>query len=182
MNITKFIDTNCLTPDFPKPGVQFIDIFPLLQKFNFRDCQKLSISEPIIFVPEARGFLFYSFLGADRCIPLRKQGKLPGTLHTIPYEKEYGQDVYQFQEAVLRSFLTNQIPFDYPIPVTIFDDIIATGKSMRAVIDYLNNLTISNSFATYKFKVSNVYSYIYIKSLNAKSLLSDVNIHSVYEY
>lgn len=178
MNITKFIDTNCITPDFPKQGVNFIDIFPLLKRFKFQDCNKLSIPEPIIFVPEARGFLFYPILGAERCIPLRKNGKLPGDCFTIPYEKEYGKDIYQFKASALYQFLSTEIPFDYPIPVTIFDDIIASGKSMRAVIDFINSLKIGN----YTFKVSNVYSYIYINALNAKSLLSDVKVHSVYEY
>ena len=124
-------------PDFPVPGVNFVDIIPLMQdKALFRslitDLGALCAS-PNILAPEARGFLFGApmLIGTDniqRMIPLRKKGKLPhaeGDLICVDIIKEYGKD----QVFYRRSDLVACIAEDGFINVTFFDDVPAAAEA-----------------------------------------------------
>ncbi|KAL8717242.1 MAG: hypothetical protein Q9225_005495 [Loekoesia sp. 1 TL-2023] len=124
-------------PDFPTPGILFEDILPLfsdplLHKSLIRALE-LQVTDsygqkqtPDVFVGlEARGFLFGPSLalklGAG-FVPVRKQGKLPGTTETAAFEKEYGKDFFQIQSDGIKPGQR----------VIIVDDIIATGGSAAA--------------------------------------------------
>lgn len=118
--------------DYPKPGIIFRDITPLLQN---HDAFKSSIealkqrygSKGItqIAAIEARGFLFGSalayVLGCGVTL-LRKPGKLPGKVVSQTYELEYGSDELQMHEDALT---TND-------KVLIIDDLLATGGTVLA--------------------------------------------------
>ena len=87
-------------PDFPQKGIQFVDIFPILQ--STKATEKVTDyfvnylkdkSVDVIVGIEARGFFFASLVAVRMgipFIPIRKMGKLPGDCHQIVYQKEYG--------------------------------------------------------------------------------------------
>ncbi|KAK3329507.1 phosphoribosyltransferase-like protein [Apodospora peruviana] len=130
-------------PDFPIPGIQFIDILPLfqdhaihtalvraleLQVLNFAAAagSDIPFQKPDVIVGlDARGFLFGPSLALRLnagFVPVRKQGKMPGPCVTAAYEKEYGTDYFQIQEGAIKPGQK----------VLVVDDIIATGGSAAA--------------------------------------------------
>jgi adenine phosphoribosyltransferase len=121
-------------PDFPKPGIMFRDITPLLAH---PDAFKQSIVQmadqfrgrkiDAILAAEARGFLFAAPLAIElgaRLVPVRKPGKLPYKAHTYKYDLEYGSDTLQMHIDAL-------LPGDQ---VLLVDDLLATGGTMEACI------------------------------------------------
>ena len=121
--------------DFPKEGILFIDLLPLLGDSDIfawvvREIA-VRISSPNVAVPEARGFLFASPLltvpgGVKSLLIFRKSGKLPARaddLVKIPIEKEYGDDSLYFRKSDLKAARTE----DGSVEVTVFDDVLATG-------------------------------------------------------
>jgi len=125
--------------DFPKKGINFLDIFPILRNplafetlithlvHHITSVTIPRIGERIDVVAglDARGFLLGPIialrLGAA-FVPIRKKGKLPGECVTALYEKEYGVDAFEMQaDAVQKG---NR--------VIIVDDLIATGGSAKA--------------------------------------------------
>ena len=130
--------------DYPIKGIEFIDIMPLiLQKETLSEIVEKFTSEikdknvDYIVAPEARGFLFGVAI-ADRlnigCLPVRKQGKLPPTTVEIlvEYEKEYGKDVLELPKLVNDSYKGKKF--------YIIDDIYATGNTMKAIKEAIENL------------------------------------------
>jgi adenine phosphoribosyltransferase len=120
-------------PDFPKPGVLFKDITPLLgDARTFRLCAELleervrALRVPTLVVGiESRGFIFGSVL-AQRLgvgfVPVRKPGKLPYRKTTITYETEYSTDKLEMHEDAIRA----------GTGVIIVDDLLATGGTAAA--------------------------------------------------
>src|SRR5258707_418549 len=119
-------------PDFPKPGVLFKDITPLLSDpaaFGFA-IARLSAhyaTRPIdaIAAAEARGFLFAAPMALELLkplIPLRKPGKLPYKTHSFKYDLEYGS-------AELHMHIDGVKP---GARVLMVDDVLATGGTMAA--------------------------------------------------
>ncbi len=100
-------------PDFPKPGILFRDITPLLQcPAAFRETIR-QLAEPfrgqgieLIAAAEARGFIFAAPLALELnagLIPIRKPGKLPGKTLSHTYDLEYGTDTLQVHaDAIIR--------------------------------------------------------------------------------
>ena len=122
-------------PDFPKPGILFRDITTLIKdKKAFKSSVELIAQkfaqEKIDYVVgvEARGFIFGGAL-ATRLnvgfIPIRKKGKLPAKTKSITYNLEYGTDTLEIHQDALN-------PGD---KVLIIDDLLATGGTVRAVVD-----------------------------------------------
>jgi adenine phosphoribosyltransferase len=119
-------------PDFPKPGILFKDITPLLAEPRaFRHAIDLladryaSQNVDVVAAAEARGFLFAAPLALrlnKPLVPLRKPGKLPHKTHSLRYDLEYGS-------AEL------QVHIDAVSPgarVLLLDDLLATGGTMEA--------------------------------------------------
>ena len=89
-------------PDFPKPGIMFRDITPLLSAPEaFRHTIKLfadhyrAAKPTAILAAESRGFIFAAPLAIDlgaAFVPVRKPGKLPFKTHQFQYDLEYGSD------------------------------------------------------------------------------------------
>jgi adenine phosphoribosyltransferase len=129
MDLTKYIRD---IPDFPKPGILFKDITPLLaepaafQHAIDRFAERYQ-SRPIdvVAAAEARGFLFAAPLALQLrkpFVPLRKPGKLPHTTHWFAYELEYGTaELHVHIDAVKPG-----------ARVLLIDDLLATGGTMHA--------------------------------------------------
>jgi adenine phosphoribosyltransferase len=122
-------------PDFPKPGIIFKDITPLLAdaKVFKQSCQKIAdLAEQVDYLAgiEARGFIFAAAAASlinKGFIPIRKVGKLPSETISQSYDLEYGQ-------ATLETH-ANIIPAGKK--VLIVDDVLATGGTAIAAIDLI---------------------------------------------
>jgi adenine phosphoribosyltransferase len=121
-------------PDFPKPGIMFRDITPLLaapRAFqhvidSLADHYRDSRINAVV-AAEARGFIFAAPLALAlqaRFIPVRKPGKLPFDTHSFHYDLEYGTDSLEMHtDAVMQADR-----------VLMVDDLLATGGTMGACI------------------------------------------------
>lgn len=120
-------------PDYPKPGILFQDITPMLasaEAFNLilKEMSKHCAAAEVIAGIEARGFIFGSALAAHTelsFVPIRKSGKLPYQTISEKYGLEYGSDEI---EVHVDAFLPNQ-------KVLIVDDVLATGGTLLAAIE-----------------------------------------------
>jgi len=122
-------------PDFPKQGILFKDIMPLLQdphalRYAVDRLAEFSASKKpdVILGAEARGFILgaavaYS-IGAG-FVPARKPGKLPWQVTTAEYALEYGVDTLEIHADAIRSGQR----------IVIHDDLLATGGTARAKVE-----------------------------------------------
>ena len=126
-------------PDFPKDGIIFKDISPILANPElFSDLiDKISTytfyqeTDAIIAI-DARGFILGSAIAKTIKKPLilaRKKNKLPGVLIQESYGLEYGNDSLSIQESSIQPFSK----------FVIVDDLLATGGTAKCVIDMLEN-------------------------------------------
>ena len=119
-------------PDFPKPGILFRDITPLLADADAFAHAIERLAEPwrgerldALAAVEARGFLFAAPLAITLgvgVIPVRKPGKLPAETIAHEYELEYGRDRLEMHAGVLRPGAR----------VLVVDDVLATGGTAAA--------------------------------------------------
>jgi len=127
-------------PDFPKPGVVFKDITPLLaDSQTFRAALDLlgdryrDRAIQVVVGVEARGFIIGSALayklGAGHVL-IRKAGKLPFRTYRAVYQSEYGTDTLEIHEDALEPGTR----------VLIADDVLATGGTVGAAVDLVNKL------------------------------------------
>lgn len=122
-------------PDFPKPGILFKDITPLLQDAEaFRQAIDRMAEAwagkkiDVVLGIEARGFLFASALAYKLnagLVIVRKPGKLPYKTKSVTYALEYGTDSLQIHDDALRAGQR----------VLIVDDVLATGGTVNAVTE-----------------------------------------------
>ncbi|PWN07601.1 adenine phosphoribosyltransferase [Rhodohalobacter mucosus] len=127
-------------PNFPKPGIIFKDITPLLQDRYLLELTSRLLAEPfrgakIDFVAglESRGFLFGTNLAQDLhagFVPIRKPGKLPASTHSIEYELEYGTDSLEVHTDSIQSGDN----------VLIHDDLMATGGTSAAASNLIRKM------------------------------------------
>jgi adenine phosphoribosyltransferase len=119
-------------PDFPKPGVMFKDITPLLSSpkafratiDQFVDAFK-GRGIDVVAAAEARGFIFGAPLAMELeagFVPIRKPGKLPYATIAQEYQLEYGNDRLEVHSDALAKGHR----------VLLIDDVLATGGTMRA--------------------------------------------------
>jgi adenine phosphoribosyltransferase len=119
-------------PDFPKPGILFRDITPLLachEAFRHSIAQLANHYREAgihaVAAAEARGFLFAAPLALELgvgFVPVRKPGKLPFDTHAFHYELEYGTDTLEMHIDGVSSGQN----------VLLVDDLLATGGTMQA--------------------------------------------------
>lgn len=119
-------------PDFPKPGILFRDISPLLASpEGFRSaihqlCAPFrEVAVDLIVGAEARGFIFGPPMAMELGVgfaPVRKPGKLPGETHLVNYDLEYGEDSLEIHIDGVGSDQR----------VLVVDDLLATGGTVDA--------------------------------------------------
>lgn len=133
--------------NWPKEGVDFLDITPVLENPEaFAHCTKWLVEEikrsnaTSLIAVESRGFPFAAAAAAIAQIPLilaRKPGKLPGDVYTQTYDTEYSTDAVELKQTA-------------PVGLRpmIIDDLLATGGTIHAVSLLLKqNFTVTDIFA-----------------------------------
>jgi adenine phosphoribosyltransferase len=127
-------------PNFPKPGIMFKDITPLLANPSALALAVEVLCNPFrgkniqaVIGAESRGFIFGTAIAqALSCgfVPVRKPGKLPSAKVALTYDLEYGQDTLEIhKDAVARGQRC-----------LLVDDLLATGGTMRACCDLVEGL------------------------------------------
>lgn len=122
-------------PDFPKPGISFKDITPLIangEAFSNVTKQIAQLSRECDYIAgiEARGFIFASAacaLTEKGFIPIRKSGKLPGKTISSTYELEYGSATLEIHTDIIKQ----------GSKVLLVDDVLATGGTAIAATKLL---------------------------------------------
>ncbi|MFH1529124.1 MAG: adenine phosphoribosyltransferase [Pseudomonadota bacterium] len=160
-------------PDFPKPGILFKDITPLLLNPSaFRLCiEKLCApwyhTEPDVIVGiEARGFIFGAAMAVQMGIPfvpIRKSGKLPWKTRSRTYSLEYGEDTVEIHEDAVQPGQK----------VLLVDDLLATGGTMGAAIRLVQDLG---------GEVIEALFVVELKDLAGRDKLPDVPVRSILTY
>jgi adenine phosphoribosyltransferase len=122
-------------PDFPKPGIVFKDLTPLLADGAlFAEVAHAIADEhadsgfDVVAGVEARGFLFgaaVALIAGTGIVPIRKAGKLPWRTVTAAYELEYGEAVVEVHEDAFAEHRR----------VLLVDDVLATGGTLAAAAD-----------------------------------------------
>ncbi len=160
-------------PDFPKEGIIFKDISTLLKdpkafKKSIDTLAGAFAKKRVKYVVgiEARGFIFGAALayklGAG-FIPVRKKGKLPYKTKSVTYQLEYGVDTLEIHEDAIAPLSR----------VLIVDDLLATGGTVKAVVDLLK---------TQKAKIVGIAFLVELAFLKGKEKLRDLPIYSVIQY
>ncbi len=134
-NLEAIRDRIRIIEDFPKEGIMFEDITPLLaspaeMEILMEHLKKRYQDKRVDYIAgaDARGFIFGSILASKLqvgFIPIRKKGKLPGDVHTEDYSLEYGTDTLEISKQ------------DYSIDgnkprILFIDDLLATGGTAEA--------------------------------------------------
>ncbi|KAI9315195.1 adenine phosphoribosyltransferase [Dichotomocladium elegans] len=135
--------------DFPKPGMAFVDIFPILRNPTAteaviqRFCDHLeSLNVDAIVGLDARGFLLgppVALRLGVQFLPIRKKGKTPGECFQVTYEKEYGPDTMEIQKGLIKPGAR----------VVIMDDVLATGGTAAAaekLVKLSGGIIVQNAF------------------------------------
>lgn len=160
-------------PDFPKPGILFKDITPLLA-----DPAGLALAVELMAQPfrsagvqavasaESRGFIFGTAVAkalSAGFVPIRKPGKLPGKVRRHEYELEYGTDRLEIHEdAILPG-----------TRVLVVDDVLATGGTLEACCHLVQSLGA---------EIIGVVLFIELSALRGRERLRDLCVYSVLTY
>ncbi len=170
MNLEKFI---AKIPNFPKQGIVFLDITPLLEnKDAFKEATNIlkdyAISKGAnkIVSPEARGFMVgapVSVVANMGFVPVRKPGKLPREQVSCAYDLEYGSNTLTMHKDAIKK----------GDKVVIIDDLLATGGTVKAAIKLVEELG---------GEVVGCAFLIELIDLPGKELLKDYDIYSLMQF
>jgi len=160
-------------PDWPKPGILFRDITPLLA-----DPQALRAAVDAMCAPyrdagvayvaavEARGFIFGTAVAARLnagFVPIRKKGKLPFETQGVTYDLEYGTDTIEVHRDAVPA----------GAKVLMVDDLLATGGTMKAACDLVEKV---------KGEILGITCLIELTDLGGRNRLAAYEIHTVISY
>lgn len=160
--------------DFPKEGIDFIDITTVLQD---PDALKYCIDElkamaedvgdfDVVIGPESRGFIFGSPLAYSMnkgFVPIRKKGKLPYKTIRVEYQLEYGTDILEMHEDAVKPGQK----------VIIVDDLLATGGTTESNIKLVEKLG---------GQVVGIVYFIELTSLNGRDKLKGYRVDSLVKF
>jgi len=160
-------------PDFPKKGIIFKDITPLLKNGHALKfaCDELAkgfkeIKIDQIVGIESRGFIFSPVvaykLGAG-FVPVRKKGKLPAAKEAVSYSLEYGEDSLEVHQDAIKK----------GTQVVIVDDLLATGGTAEAVIRLVEKLGGTVLGLTFLVELT---------FLKGRDRLKNYRVHSLIQY
>lgn len=161
-------------PDFPKPGILFRDMMPILKDpvllnhvidYFYHQLKDKNIQYVVGI--ESRGFILGTplacKLGAG-FVPIRKIGKLPGLVEKHEYDLEYGSDTVEIQADALETGAN----------VALIDDLLATGGTCAASAALLGKLNVN---------IEAILFLIELDALNGRSKLpQDVDVHTMIHY
>ena len=160
-------------PNYPKEGILFKDITPLLQNgdaFNEATNRLVDFAKRcganLVVGPESRGFIFgcpvANKLGVG-FVPIRKPGKLPRATIDEKYDLEYGSNVLSIHEDAIKA----------GDKVVIIDDLLATGGTLEAAVKLIKRCGA---------EVVGIGCVIELVDLNGKEKLNNVNIECLISY
>ena len=160
-------------PDFPKPGILFKDITPVLSNPDAFEVVvdalaglTRAVGATHVVGIESRGFILGTPVAVGLglpFVPVRKPGKLPADTERVDYELEYGTDALEIHKDALNS----------GDRVVIIDDLLATGGTAEAACEL-----VSKSGA----KVAGVLVMIELSFLNGVERLKQYDVHSLIRY
>jgi adenine phosphoribosyltransferase len=159
--------------DWPKKGILFRDITPLLADSRAFPAAIDALCEPFrdagveyVAAVEARGFIFGAAVAARLnagFIPIRKKGKLPYKTESVSYDLEYGTDTVEMHRDAVHP----------GAKVLMVDDLLATGGTMGAACHLIQKVGA---------EVVGIAFLIELTDLKGRQRLSDYTIHTVISY
>ena len=160
-------------PDFPKPGIQFKDITPVLADPKLFQSAIEHLTAPyqpgdidIVVGVDARGFIFAAAAALHLkagFVPVRKQGKLPFDTHEESYDLEYGSNTVAIHtDAISKGSRT-----------LLVDDLLATGGTAVAALKLLRKLEVNLLEAAF---------LVELDFLKGRDLLENVPVRSIISY
>lgn len=159
--------------DFPKKGILFRDITPLLQNHKLMTetadlmAKNYANLNPTIIVGlESRGFIFGMALAMRMGLgfaPVRKKGKLPYKTFSVSYELEYGTDSIEIHQDAIKK----------GDKIIVVDDLLATGGTAVAAIELLKH---------FDAEILGLEFLIELKSLKGREKLSPYKVNSLAIY
>lgn len=160
-------------PDFPKPGILFKDITPLLATPRAFDAAISRFADryrdqhiDCVVAAESRGFIFGAPLALRlqaAFVPVRKPGKLPFTTHSHSYDLEYGSDTLEIHSDAIHQGQR----------VLVIDDLLATGGTVEACLNLLKNFEI---------EIVEFACCIHLTALEGEKKLAPLHVFSLIEY
>ena len=170
MDLAQFIRD---IPDFPKEGIIFKDITPLLKNATALEESIAQLAEPYwdmgitdVIGIESRGFIFGCALAIELgvgFIPIRKPGKLPAKTTSEEYSLEYGSDAIELHTDALNMHSN----------VVICDDLLATGGTAAAAIKLIESLDAH---------IAGLSFVIELEFLKGREKMPDIPIYSLIKY
>lgn len=170
MDLTKYIYD---VPNYPKEGILFKDITPLLQSaeaFNYAIDQLTEFVKEcratVIMGPESRGFIFgcpVAYKSNLGFVPIRKPGKLPRQTIEENYDLEYGSNTLCIHYDALKK----------GDKVVIVDDLLATGGTLEATIKLVEKCGA---------EVVGIACVIELKDLNGRDKLKNIKVKTLLTY
>ena len=160
-------------PDFPEPGIIFRDITSVLQDADglqlaidsMQDCLK-DTDVDVIVGTESRGFIFgapLAYVMHKPFVPIRKKGKLPCETVEKTYDLEYGTATIEMHKDAIQK----------GEKVVLLDDLIATGGTMKAAAELVEELG---------GEVVKMLFLIELSDLNGREVLKDYDVESVVQF
>ncbi len=160
-------------PDFPRPGINFKDITPLLAEPRAFRAATVGLSSPfaaqdvdVVVGIESRGFIFGASV-AERLdaafVPARKPKKLPWKRLSVEYQLEYGTDTLEMHEGAIQPGAR----------VLVIDDLLATGGTSWAACELVRKQGGHILGCGFLIELS---------SLRGRQRLGDVPCHSLIEF
>ena len=160
-------------PDFPKPGILFRDITTLLNNkqafekaINILSKKYKQKKVDIVVAAEARGFILAGAVAHKLnagFVPVRKKGKLPWRTYSSTYSLEYGKDTLEIHRDGLKPGAR----------VLILDDLLATGGTVKAIINLVNQL---------KGKIIGICFLIELTELKGRQKLRGYPVYSLIKF
>lgn len=160
-------------PDFPKPGIMFRDITPMLKSAMAMREVIRRLAEPYrnekvtsVLAAEARGFVFGAPLAMElnaAFVPVRKPGKLPFDTEVLHYDLEYGSDALEIHSDAISD----------GDRVLLVDDLLATGGTIEACMKLAQKQGAEIAGAAFVIELG---------FLNGRSRLGGNNVSSLVRY
>ncbi len=160
-------------PDFPKKGIVFKDITPVLSDISTLRASVKKMAAPfmdlkidVVIGIESRGFIFGAPIAdilSCSFVPVRKPGKLPWKTESVPYELEYGTDALEIHEDAVTEGQN----------VLLVDDLLATGGTAEATCKLVSKLGGN---------IKGLSVLIELEFLNGRKKLNQYNVQSLVQY